>query len=144
MIRLIASASILLGVLLIASCSPSEPANSISNGRDTSPASTPQPAATLDERAAGRKLYLDNCVVCHKEDGTGGRTEIEGKRINVDDLTSDKIKKFTDEKIRGYIVNGVEDEGMPAFKGRLTDGEIGRIVAYVRTGIQKISAQPAK
>ena len=63
---------------------------------------------------------------------------IEGRTLNVDDLTSEKIKKFTDEKITGYIVNGVEDEGMPAFKDKLSEAEIRQVVAYVRRGIQKV------
>lgn len=62
---------------------------------------------------------------------------IEGKTLNVDDLTSDKIKKFSDEKISGYIINGVPDEGMPAFKDDLTEAQIREVVLYVRRGIQK-------
>ena len=107
--------------------------------------STPAPAATVsatpvDELAGGRELYKQNCTICHKEDGTGGKMTIEGKTINPDDLTSDKIKKFTDEKIEGYIVNGVVDEGMPAFKDKLTEAQIREVVSYVRRGIQKLEA----
>ena len=68
---------------------------------------------------------------------------IEGKTINPDDLTSEKIKKFSDEKISGYIVNGVVDEGMPAFKDKLTEAQIREIVAFVRTDIQKMPAPTA-
>ena len=105
--------------------------------------STPAPAATasatpVDELASGRELYKQNCAVCHKEDGTGGKMTIEGKTINPDDLTSDKIEKFTDEKIAGYIMNGVVDEGMPAFKDKLSEAQIRDVVNYVRRGIQKV------
>ena len=62
----------------------------------------------------------------------GGRVSIEGKNLNVEDLTAAKIKGFTDEKIIGYIMNGVEDEGMPAFKGKLSEGEIRDVVKHVR------------
>ncbi|MDI1243030.1 MAG: cytochrome c [bacterium] len=110
--------------------------------------STPVPTATVaatpaDELAGGRELYKQNCAICHKEEGMGGKMTIEGKTINPDDLTSDKIKKFTDEKIAGYIANGVIDEGMPAFKDKLSEAQIRDVVAYVRRGIQKIEAVPA-
>jgi cytochrome c len=51
--------------------------------------------------AQGRKIYMDNCAACHKENGTGGKVTIEGKTINPDDLTSEKIKNFADDKIIG-------------------------------------------
>ena len=115
----------------------------------TSNATTPKPAAAtastpVDELAGGRESYKQNCAICHKEDGTGGKMTIEGKTINPDDLTSDKIRKFTDEKIAGYIMNGVVDDGMPAFKDKLSEAQIRAIVSYVRRGIQKIDALPSR
>jgi mono/diheme cytochrome c family protein len=108
----------------------------------TSNTATPKPTAAaettpVDALARGKALYSQNCAACHKEEGTGGKMTIEGKSLNVDDLTSDKIKKFTDEKIAGYISNGVEDEGMPAFKDKLTGAEISEIIRFVRGGLQK-------
>jgi len=97
-----------------------------------------RPAATAASMASGEELYADNCAACHKENGKGGKMEIEGKTIDPDDLTSDKIKKFSDEKIIGYVTNGVVDEGMPAFKDKLTEDEIKRVVQFVRTEIQQL------
>jgi len=119
------------------------------NAATTSNIATPKPAATtaaapVDELAGGRALYEQNCAACHKEDGTGGKMTIEGKTIKPDDLTSDKIEKFTDEKITGYIYNGVEDEGMPAFKDKLAEAQIREIVSYVRRGLQKVEAFPSR
>ncbi|MEQ1765286.1 MAG: c-type cytochrome [Pyrinomonadaceae bacterium] len=110
---------------------------------------TPKPAPSaevtrMDDLAGGRALFNQNCAACHKENGTGGKMTIEGKTLNVDDLTSDKIKKFTDEKISGYIMNGVVDEGMPSFKDKLAEAQIREIVTYVRRGIQKIDTPPAR
>ncbi len=127
---------IVIGAIASAACGTAPTNTSTSN------ATTPAPAATtaatpLDELAGGRALYSQNCAACHKEDGTGGKMTIEGKTLNVDDLTSDKIKKFSDEKISGYIINGVPDEGMPAFKDDLTEAQIREVVLYVRRGIQK-------
>ena len=133
----------LMSTALIACDGPNKPANVAAN-KPSNIVATPLPSATIDELASGRKVYEINCANCHKADGTGGPVEIEGKKLNPDNLTSDKIKGFTDEKIIGYIMNGVEDEGMPAFKGKLSEGEIRDVVKYVRTEIQKMPAAASK
>ena len=103
------------------------------------------PAATpADEFAMARPLYEQNCAGCHKEDGTGGKMTIEGKTLDVDDLTSEKIKKFDDAKIAKYIHDGIEDEGMPAFKDKLTEAQIREVVRYVRAEIQKMPSTEQK
>jgi mono/diheme cytochrome c family protein len=133
-------------LLLITSCTDSGGVNNTAvvnaPAANASPAA-PSPSATIDELAMGRKLYTENCKICHKEDGTGGKVTIEGKTLEPDDLTSDKIKKFSDEKIIGYVTNGVPDEGMPAFKEKLTPDQINTVVKYVRQEIQGISPAPA-
>ncbi len=96
----------------------------------------PQPTATMDEMASAKKIFLDQCTRCHKEDGTGGKTEIDGTTINAENLTSDKMKKMADAKYIEYIKNGIPDEGMPAFKDRLTEDEIKNIVKFIRTEFQ--------
>ena len=91
-----------------------------------------KPSATVDVIAEAKEIYATNCMICHKETGTGGPVTIDGKKLKPDDLTSEKIKMMTDEKLIGYVTNGVVDEGMPAFKGKLTDDEIKMAVAHVR------------
>ena len=93
---------------------------------------TPLPTATVDELASGKKVFETNCAACHKTDGTGGKVRVEDKSLDVEDLTSGKIKGFSDEKIIGYIIKGVPDEGMPAFRDKLSEGEIRDVVLYVR------------
>ncbi len=110
--------------------------NNANTNKSSTPAQSPIPAATIDELASGRKIYSVSCQNCHKEDGTGGPMEIEGKKIDPDDLTSAKIKGFSDEKILGYVMNGIPDEGMPAFKGKLSEGEMRDVVKYVRVELQ--------
>ena len=50
------------------------------------------PAATVDELASGKSAYETNCVLCHRLDGTGGRVSIEGKNLNVENLTAAKFR----------------------------------------------------
>ena len=132
-------------LISVSACAGTTSPNSAASNVDpVKPTATATTAATPDEFATGRTLYEQNCAACHKENGTGGTMKIEDKTLDVDDLTSDKIKNFPDEKITRYIVNGVEDEGMPAFKDKLTDAEIKDVVRFVRTGIQKMPPQPAQ
>jgi cytochrome c oxidase cbb3-type subunit 3 len=94
----------------------------------------------VDEVASGKNVYETNCMICHRSDGTGGKVTIEGKNLNPENLVSDKLKKMTDERMITYIMNGIEDEGMPAFKEKLSEGELRDVVKYIRTELQKTAA----
>ena len=138
-----------LSILVIAlsvflqACGETKPENTAANGNSAVNSGNATPTATADELASARELYTKNCAECHRDSGTGGKIEKDGKTINPDDLTKDKIKKFPDEKIIKFIVDGIPDEGMPAMKGKLSDAEMKEIVRYVRVGIQKIAPKPA-
>ncbi len=95
-----------------------------------------QPTATMDETASAKKIYVDNCAKCHKEDGTGGKVVIDGETIKATNLTSERSKKDNDEEIFGNIKDGVVDEGMPAFKNKLSDEEIKNVVKFIRKDLQ--------
>ena len=138
--------SLLFAAIFITSCaSETKPGNAVVNSVNTSgPSVSPLPSATVDELASGRKIYAQTCANCHQDDGTGGEVEIEGKKLKPDDLTSAKIKGFSDDKILGYIMNGVPDEGMPAFKGKLSEAEMRDVVKFVRTEIQGMPAESPK
>jgi len=135
-----------LAILIVLACgdSSNKSANVVVNSVNTSPPQTPLPAATIDELASGRKIFSSNCATCHKDTGTGGEVVIEGKKLNPDDLTSAKIKGFPDDKILRYIMNGVEDEGMPAFKDKLSEGEMRDVVKFIRVELQKMPAPSPK
>jgi mono/diheme cytochrome c family protein len=90
-------------------------------------------AVQPQQSASGKELFAENCQICHKENGTGGKVTIKGKNLNAENLTEDKFKKASDEKLMGYIQNGVPDEGMPAFGDKLSDDQVVSIVAHIRT-----------
>jgi mono/diheme cytochrome c family protein len=120
-----------------------KPANVAVNSVNTTAPATPLPSATVDELASGKKLYLNNCAACHKENGTGGEVTIEGKKLNPDNLTDAKRKALTDDKIIRVMMDGIEDEGMPSFKGKMSEAEMRDLVKYVRVEIQKMPAPAA-
>ena len=110
-------------------------ANSVNNAANRAAINT-QPAVASDELAAGRDLYKRNCAACHREDGTGGKITIDRKTINPENLTADKFKNRPDEKLIGYITDG-NDEGMPAFRDKLSEAEIRTVVMFIRKELQK-------
>ncbi|MBK7393461.1 MAG: c-type cytochrome [Chloracidobacterium sp.] len=93
-------------------------------------AATPAPVA---EVASGQELYAKNCMICHKDTGKGGKVTIEGKSIDPDDITTAKMKEKADEKFVGYINDGFPDDGMPAFKDKLTADQVKAIIKHIRT-----------
>jgi mono/diheme cytochrome c family protein len=130
-------------VLFIAACNQSGPVANQSNvsrantsantGTNAAAASTAQPAATGDELSAGKELYAAKCTICHKDTGKGGKVTVEGKNLKPADLTSDKMKARSDDKLVAGISEGAPDDGMPAFEDKLTKDQIKSIVKYVRT-----------
>ena len=99
-------------------------------------AATPAPSVTAtakDEVAIAADLYTLNCMTCHKDSGKGGPVTVDGKKIDPDDLTAEKFKKMSDEKLIGYVRDGIVDEGMPSFKDKLTDSEMAAVIKHVRS-----------
>jgi mono/diheme cytochrome c family protein len=126
-------AAILVCSTIFVACqsAPTNVSNTTAN-LDSRSQSTPQPAPTADVIAEAKEIFATNCMICHKENGTGGPVTIDGKKLNPDNLTADKMKMMTDDKLIGYVTNGVVDEGMPAFKDKLTEEEIKLVVAHIR------------
>jgi mono/diheme cytochrome c family protein len=112
--------------------------NSSSTVVKNTPVSTP--AGPTDELAAGHQLYTDNCAKCHKDTGEGGPTVVDGRKIKPDNLTDDRRKKLSDDKYVKTMVEGVEDEGMPSFKDKMTEAQMREVVKYIRVELQKQDA----
>lgn len=105
--------------------------NSVQGGDDAvkGPESVEADVANDD---IGAGLYAKKCMICHKDTGRGGNVTIEGKSIKPADLTSARIKAKSDDKLLSEIKEGVRDEGMPAFKDKLSDAEIKLIIEKIR------------
>ena len=127
-------------VAAIAACGGNEASNATASNQAQNSAATPAPsvAPSVDVMAAGQKLYKANCAACHREDGTGGKVTIEGRTMKPDNLTDDRRKALSDQKMLSVIHDGIEDEGMPAMKDKLSEAEMREIVRYVRAEIQKM------
>lgn len=122
--------------VFVVACTQSAPTPNVSNtAANASKAIEPPPAQKApppDDVTIARNLYTTHCMTCHKDNGKGGKTTVDGKEINPDDITTAKQKAKSDEKIYGYIRDGFPDDGMPAFKDKLKDEEIKLVVKHVR------------
>ena len=109
--------------------------SSLADKKSTPPSSAP--AGQTDEMTAGHDLYVKNCANCHKETGEGGPVVIDGRKMKPDNLTDDRRKKLSDDKYMKSMIEGIEDEGMPSFKDKMTEAEMREVVKYIRVALQK-------
>jgi len=79
--------------------------------------------------ADGPAVYKAKCASCHGADGAGQTTM--GKKMNLRDLGSPEVQKQTDAELYTWTADGKGK--MPAYKGKLGEGEIKALVAFIRT-----------
>jgi mono/diheme cytochrome c family protein len=86
-----------------------------------------EPAAASPTPVAGQAAYLANCARCHGEHGEGSPKGIP--------MTSGHAIAHSADDYIAQIENGQRGK-MPAFKDKLSNGEITAIVTYVRDVLQ--------
>lgn len=120
------------------------PGRTVTVNANANNAPAASPAATPDELAAARATYNTTCAKCHKENGEGGVAELdEGEKLKVPSFKEGHSVKHTEADFVRKIANGDKDEGMPAFKGRLTPEQITDLARFVRREFQSASATTA-
>jgi len=124
---------LIFAVAFVIACGGAANTPNVAKNTPATPQTVATPVPQTDKADAGKELYAANCMICHKDTGKGGPSTIGGKKINADDLTADKMKKMSDDKMLAYIRDGVVDEGMPAFVDKLAEDEMRTVVQYVRT-----------
>jgi mono/diheme cytochrome c family protein len=78
---------------------------------------------------SGTDLYKAKCAACHGPDGKGATAM--GKTMGLKDLGSADVQGMSDADLMNMIANGKGK--MPAYKGKLTDDQIGDMVKYIRS-----------
>ena len=82
----------------------------------------------------GAAVFGSKCVVCHGKDGHG--LPAWKSKGQPDLTTADWQKSHTDAQIAETIKNG-KGRFMPSFKAKLSDEEIGSVVAHIRSLAKK-------
>ena len=128
--------------LFLVACSDSAPTSERKN--EPTLITDSAPSSNIDELASAKQIYKENCAECHKENGTGGPINLNGRNVRVPDFTSEKVKRLPDETYLRYIRNGDEEEGMPAFKDNLSNEEMIDLVRLIRRDFQGAGAESGK
>ena len=76
----------------------------------------------------GKAIFQEQCIGCHGADGKA-QTDM-GKKVQAADFTSSAVQEQSDSKLESVIKSGKKK--MPSFDAKLSDDEIGSVVAYVR------------
>jgi len=83
--------------------------------------------------AIGQKLFVENCAVCHGEQGRGNGPAAAQLSPKPPDFGNGHLDIHTDGDVFFWIQNGPsQNSPMPAFKGKLSDDDIWHLVNYVR------------
>ena len=69
----------------------------------------------------GSAVFAANCASCHGDDGSGGS---RGPAIRPNDKSQDELLAI--------IADGIEGTRMPAYRGRISQTEIGTVIDYLR------------
>jgi cytochrome c6 len=78
---------------------------------------------------AGADTYKAKCQMCHGVDGEGNTPA--GKSMKALPLSSPDIVKKSNDELIAFTKAGKGK--MPAYAGKLTDGQIKDVVVYIRT-----------
>ncbi|MBW3665776.1 MAG: c-type cytochrome [Actinobacteria bacterium] len=75
---------------------------------------------------AGREVFAANCAMCHGRDAAG--------MMGMHPCLRGAVDRLTREGVDVTVRNGRDTEPpMPAFEGRLTDRQLGQVIAYIET-----------
>ena len=83
--------------------------------------------------AKGRAVFDKHCAACHGPQGKGDGPTGAMLTPKPADLTSAATTKKSDADLRTIIEKGKPPSAMIGWKGQLSDGEIGDVLAYVRS-----------
>jgi mono/diheme cytochrome c family protein len=118
--------------LTLAGCGKSSNNGPNSNGNQ--PPSGPLPPKLDPVLDQAKGIYEEKCMICHKNDGTGGRVTINGENLRVPNFKVGHALRHSDKDFQDQIAEG--GDGMPAFKDKLTPEQIKDVVAYIRQAFQ--------
>lgn len=124
----------IVGILFFTFACTNPDTVSINRGQPSGSPAAAAPTATPDEFASARANFAKHCAVCHGENATGGRVEVEGRKLKVPSLKEGHALEHTDAQLVKQVTDG--DDEMPAFKEKLKPEEIAELVRFIRKEFQ--------
>ena|SRR3981081_2721379 len=89
--------------------------------------------ASAKNIADGQEHFGHHCGICHGLDGQGTGVPFAAKMSPpVPDLASKDVQDYADGQLKWVIENGLDPSGMPAWKDILSDGEMWKVVDFIR------------
>lgn len=79
-------------------------------------------------QSAGETLFKTKCAACHGQDGKGDVPM--GKKLGARNLGSSEVQGQSDAQLTDVVTKGKNK--MPSYDGKLTNEQIGQLVAYIR------------
>ena len=86
-------------------------------------------SVALHAQASGADTYKAKCQMCHGADGLGATPA--GKSMKAIPFNDPQILSKSDADLVAATTNGKGK--MPAYKGKLSDGDIKAVIAYIHT-----------
>jgi len=86
-------------------------------------------AAPAFAQSAGADTYKAKCAMCHGPDGTAATPM--GKMMKIPSFKDPSVLKQSEADLTAITKNGKGK--MPAYNGKLSDGQIKEVVSYIRT-----------
>ncbi|MDD2760828.1 MAG: c-type cytochrome, partial [Methylomonas sp.] len=92
-----------------------------------------------DAVAAGKAIYLRECVLCHGESGKGDGPVAASLEKPTADLTSRAVLQQSDGAIFTKIRSGRSP--MPSFKNTLDKDDVWRLIHFIRAGLTTVEGE---
>ncbi len=95
-----------------------------------------------NSRAAGKQIYLANCMACHGAAGKGDGPAAIACNPRPHDLSDPKIAAQTDGELFWKITSGRKP--MPSYEKQLSDDDRWNVVNYIRVLAPSPATQPGE
>jgi mono/diheme cytochrome c family protein len=94
--------------------------------------------------AAGAKLYMTNCAVCHGSAGSAASHAAMGLYVRAPQFTRHGVDDDPDGETYWKIEHGIRFTGMPSFKGALSEEQIWQIAYFLKRGTADLPPAAAR
>lgn len=86
----------------------------------------------MRDRAAGERIYVSNCSVCHGDEGNGAMWTQNSLNPPPRDFTATSPSELTRERMLTSVTHGRPGTAMMSFANRLASKDIERVVDFIR------------